>query len=43
MLFAIGLMIVFVALAIKISPKEKEEDKKEERLAGTFSRSGLET
>jgi len=27
MLFAIGLLIVFVALAIKISPKEKEEDK----------------
>jgi hypothetical protein len=27
MLFAIGLLIVFVALAIKASPKEKEEDK----------------
>jgi hypothetical protein len=27
MLFAIGLLIVFVTLAIKISPKEKEEDK----------------
>lgn len=26
MLFAIGLLIVFVALAFKISPKEKEED-----------------
>src|SRR5512133_769267 len=26
MLFAIGLLIVFVALAIKASPKEKEED-----------------